>query len=558
MLLLYNSNMEIKFMTPTEVWETFNPVKDPLETYVEKCQQKDDCMETDIFFTAENTKDGKVRTYCKMIHKADWTEKHPAVLFLVPLHEKIDFDEITNLLVSKGYVVFLLDYAGFFTQRDTHTSFPDSLSFARCENAKLNLSYMGESARVTPWFVWAKIVRRCITLIGEQNLVDSEKINLIGYLHGAQLAWIVAAIDGRVNAVVPVMGCGYNAYEKHEISLDSEEERAWVSGICPETYAHFISCPVVYATSTNCLFANIDKANEIMSGIVSPIKNICISPKTDKQLAKDCFEGLLKWGDMAFKGEPPQIPSPIANFVIDNDILYVSVETFKQCDSVETFISYDNAPTPIRDWFSLEETSACETKHLFKTVPYDDSEKLFAFANVTYNGIVVSTPVITITKDKFNGVSVLPALAENNRIVYTNKKGIASFTPQTLSVIVDEDNLKMKEGPFGIKGVTVDSGYLATNKLMKSEFAKDKTSILKIDFYSPAERDIRIQLYSIYSGTSYIAKCTLKGGERWQKVLLSSSDFKSDDGKPLGVFADTQITVFKNVAGVILNNIIWI
>ena len=93
---------------------------------------------------------------------------------------------------------------------------------------------------------------------------------------------------------------------------------------------------------------------------------------------------------------------------------------------------------------------------------------------------------------------------------------------------------------------------------MKSDFAKDKASILKIDFYSPSQRDIRIQLTSIYTGASYVAKCSLKGGERWQKVLLTPSDFKSEDGKPLGLFADTQITVFKNVAGVILNNIIWI
>ena len=545
-------------MTPTEVWETFNPVKEPLETYVEKCQIKDEFMETDMFFTAETVKDGKVRTYCKMICNRNWNEKHPVVLFLANLSEKINLEEIKNLFVMKGYVVFFLDYAGFFTQRETRTSFPDSLSYARFENTKNNLSYMGESARITPWFVWAKIVRRAITLIGEQNIADSEKINLVGYVHGAQLAWIVGAIDGRLHSVVPVMGCGYNAYEKREISLDSDEERAWVSGICPETYAHFISCPVVYATSTNSLFANIDKANEIMSGITSTTKFLSISPKTDKQLAKDCFEGLLKWADIAFNGEAPKMPSPVASFSVNGDSLSLVVDVRQNCDCIETFISYDNVPAPIRDWFSLEQSSADGTVITYDVTPYDDTEKLYAFANVTYDGIVVSTPVVTITKDKFSGVKVLPALVENNRIVYTNKKGIASFTPQTSSVIVDEDNLKLKAGPFGIKGVTVDSGYLSTNKLMKSEFAKDKTSILKIDFYSPAERDIRIQLYSIYSGASYVAKCSLKGGERWQKVLLSSSDFKSDDGKPLGVFSDTQITVFKNVAGVILNNIIWI
>ena len=47
--------MEIRFMTPTEVWESFNPVKEPLETYVEKCQLKNGCLETEMFFTVPFT-----------------------------------------------------------------------------------------------------------------------------------------------------------------------------------------------------------------------------------------------------------------------------------------------------------------------------------------------------------------------------------------------------------------------------------------------------------------------------------------------------------------------
>ena len=556
---LYNLPMEIKFMTPTEVWESFNPVKEPLETYVEKCQLKNDCLETEMFFTAETVADGKVRAYCKMIHDQHLNEKRPAVLFLANLSENTAFDEIEKLFVKNGYVVFILDYAGFVTSRETRTSFPESLKFASYENAKNNLGYMGESARVTPWFVWSKIARRAITLIGEQTLVDNEKINLVGYIHGAQLAWIVAGIDGRVHAAMPVMGCGYNNYGKKDTSLsESEEERAWVSGICPETYAHFISCPIAYATSTNNDFACIDKANEIMAGISSSSKILCISPRTNKQLSKDCFLGLLKWANSAFKSDAEKLPLPTIAFTVDGDKLTLTVDTNSDCDCIETFISYDNAPAPIRDWFSLVESKTDGFKHVYDVVPFDNNEKLSAFANVTFNGVVVSTLITSISRDKFDGVKQAPAVIESNRIVYTNKKGIASFAPRTFSVIVDEDDLKLKKGPFGIKGVSVDSGYLTTNNLMKSDFAKDKASILKIDFYSPSQRDIRIQLTSIYTGASYVAKCSLKGGERWQKVLLTPSDFKSEDGKPLGLFADTQITVFKNVAGVILNNIIWI
>src|SRR5699024_12514924 len=63
-----------------------------------------------------------------------------------------------------------------------------------------------------------------------------------------------------------------------------------------------------------------------------------------------------------------------------------------------------------------------------------------------------------------------------------------------------------------------------------------------LDFYSKEPRDIRIQLFSFNTNKAYAAKCFLKGGERWQKVLLTPQDFKSDDGKPLTLFSDTQIT----------------
>ena len=223
-------------MTPIQMWEGYNPVKDPLETYIQKCNVLNDIAETEMYFTAESLKDGKIRVYSKMYAHKDWDTSHPAVLFLSDLSTSSNYVEISEMLVEQGYVVFVVDYAGFMPDVENPTSFPDSLKYASFEEAKHNLKYMGESARQTPWFVWAKIARRAITLMEEQKIIDNEKINVVGFIHGAQLAWIVAAMDGRVNAAVPVMGCGHNSYGAKEVSvLESEEECCWVSGICPES-----------------------------------------------------------------------------------------------------------------------------------------------------------------------------------------------------------------------------------------------------------------------------------------------------------------------------------
>lgn len=546
-------------MTPIQMWEGYNPVKDPLETYIQKCNVLNDIAETEMYFTAESLKDGKIRVYSKMYAHKDWDTSHPAVLFLSDLNASSNYVEISEMLVEQGYVVFVVDYAGFMPDVENPTSFPDSLKYASFEEAKHNLKYMGESARQTPWFVWAKIARRAITLMEEQKIIDNEKINVVGFIHGAQLAWIVAAMDGRVNAAVPVMGCGHNSYGAKEVSvLESEEECCWVSGICPETYARFVGCPILYATSTNSLFANLDKAGEIMASVPSKNKCLVVAPRTNYQLTKESLDSILLWANSAFKGECLSLPSPKASFKISDGRLLYSLDTELEPAEIETFISFDNVLPPIRDWFTLPNPYVGQKVNYIVT-PYDNTEKIFAFSNVKYkNGLMVSTSPVFISKKEFEDVEKAPAVVENNRIVYTNKSGLGSFSIESYSLIVDDAQLKLKTGPFGIKGVSAESGYIRTNKLTKSKFAAEKNSILKIDFYSKEPRDIRIQLFSFNTNKAYVAKCFLKGGERWQKVLLTPQDFKSDDGKPLTLFSDTQITLFKNVASVIINNIIWI
>ena len=162
-------------MTPIQMWEGYNPVKDPLETYIQKCNVLNDIAETEMYFTAESLKDGKIRVYSKMYAHKDWDTSHPAVLFLSDLSTSSNYVEISEMLVEQGYVVFVVDYAGFMPDVENPTSFPDSLKYASFEEAKHNLKYMGESARQTPWFVWAKIARRAITLMEEQKIIDNEK-----------------------------------------------------------------------------------------------------------------------------------------------------------------------------------------------------------------------------------------------------------------------------------------------------------------------------------------------------------------------------------------------
>ena len=56
----------------------------------------------------------------------------------------------------------------------------------------------------------------------------------------------------------------------------------------------------------------------------------------------------------------------------------------------------------------------------------------------------------------------------------------------------------------------------------------------------------------------YVALVDLKGGEFWEKIILKSSDFKSDNGKMLPEFSTAKILAITDAEGIIFNNFLWI
>ena len=57
---------------------------------------------------------------------------------------------------------------------------------------------------------------------------------------------------------------------------------------------------------------------------------------------------------------------------------------------------------------------------------------------------------------------------------------------------------------------------------------------------------------------NYLATVKLDGGEFWQKINLTASDFKCADGKTLSVFSDSKRCVFSGAQDVLFNNMLWI
>lgn len=85
-----------------------------------------------------------------------------------------------------------------------------------------------------------------------------------------------------------------------------------------------------------------------------------------------------------------------------------------------------------------------------------------------------------------------------------------------------------------------------------------RSSMFHFDANSTGERDLCVCAYVLPDLKKYKATTHLQGGEFWQKLLLETADFKSEEGRTLTSFSSVKTLEFVDVDGVILNNLLWI
>ena len=86
--------------------------------------------------------------------------------------------------------------------------------------------------------------------------VDKDRIALTGISWGGYLTCIVAGLDSRLKAAVPVYGCGFlhenSAWLEPRFNRMTEEQRTqWVAAFDPSNYLGWVKCPMLFVNGTN-------------------------------------------------------------------------------------------------------------------------------------------------------------------------------------------------------------------------------------------------------------------------------------------------------------------
>lgn len=554
--------MELQFLTPTLVWEGFNPKKGPLETSTVFSKERNDVISTGTFFTSENFSDGKVRAYINISYDRRWLDPRPAVLVLSKSSPIDGSNELLTDFIGAGCVVCAIDFNGSF-EGDYHTTFPESLSYCSQPECDKHLDHIEGSAKNSPWFQWSKIVRRAITLLEEHPLIDGDRIGVLGIGEGAQVAWQVAGMDSRVATLVAINGGGYLWRSgAHRFTMGNvpttDEERAFSTGVGAETYARLVNCPTCYVVASNNTYADVDRAEALISLVPATAKTLMISRGTDEQITSNVYQALKKWlkRNLTHDTEPVAMPSLSFNAVDGN--LYLVLNGDRPFTEQNIAISYGEPDPTQRFWTTLEDGQKTgENEFAYKVPVYNADELITAFASVSMEKVMElsCSPVIGTVPSKI-GVKANTAPIGDDRIIYTGNMGLGRFSSESDSVILDENNLSCQVGPFNIKGISVKTGRLVMYRSTREQFSSQRDAVLQFDSYSAEKKTV---LFSAYvDEEKYTATINLNGGECWQKISLSTADFKNQYGKHLSLFADGKKFTFDKCENVLFNNFLWL
>ncbi len=550
-------------MTPTEVWEGFDAQSAPLETSIIFAETTNHLVHERQVFLVENTQSGKLSAVCDLYYDDRWVDARSAILILPSLREANYMDQLTTF-VHEGYVCCVLDYCNR-DGGDVHTTFTKELDFAEFPECLNHLDGIENSARNTPWFVWAKIARRAITMLENVSVIDKNHIGVLGLGTGAELGWQVVGIDKRVRAFVAVNGGGYRwtkgdgRFVKGNV-FANDEQLAYSTGVGAETYAKFITCPTLFIGSQSSLYNDVDRMTDILELVKSNAEQMIISTAGGEQITKKEFQAMLQWlrNYFALTGEP--IKFPTIEFEVEERRLYVRVNSAHTAKVKTLYINYGEEHSTYRFWQAIELDQKVGVHEYIASIPvYDANELIVAYATFEYqDGDVMSTKVIGTIPARLDVRESEDIGVRESRIIYDGSMGLGSFQAETRETVLNDNNLHVAIGPFNIKGISAHAGDIMLCRNMRETNFISQMSAIHIDAYSPIARELEVSVLTYPDLKRYTARKTLQGGEFWQNILLECSDFKSEEGRTLQKFVNGKLLTFHNVDNMIFNNFLWI
>ncbi len=546
--------METKFLTPIQLWQDFNPIKDLLETAItsySKLEEEITCKS--FYFTAIGSGDNSVRVFGEVYVPLKHTSK--AVILVSDTSKGIPHESLLSF-AQKGYISASVDLSGVKRKGVVdYTKYKGTYSYGQYDESRKNLKNCSPTAEACPAFLWSRIVRRLLTVL-QEDYPNIKPICIAEY-NASEVAWHLAAMDTRIAGSVTMLGRSFGNYVGWNKSTREEPDDnndRWETAISASAYAKFVGCPMLIVTATNSSSGEFDRLSDIVGLIPKQItSHILVAPRQSKQITKEIDNTVFRWIESQYESKKALPKVPVLTYHAEESlVLKLTLEEVKNITQVRLYYAYNEELPECRNWYQVDMVKSEEY-----TASIDISEEdnlLYAYAVVEYKNIEISSLPIMINLDKQEiKRSKLPKV----KLIYDTSMENCFFA-ETEGVVLPKDTLAIKKSEIGISGIGVNKGTLATYSIGETRRLK-RGGILQISAYSLGAKDIIIRIYSHIEGQyiQYSASRQIEGGD-WEKLFFEATDFRTEERLPMEDWKGIKKIEFINSEDVLFNNMLWV
>ena len=526
-----------------------------------------------IYFSARQINGKRPKGYGVL---AESISNSPSPLIVIIGDISHSFDEdLLAYYARDNFNVFMFDYYGEDSKKTNFTKYPLEIDYANYIRAGRHFKFADTTARETCYFEWCALGYYGVSAAIELCNIIDKKIGLLCIGTGANIAWMLSSLDKRISASCTVFSAGWNEYEgiykygSNNVVINIDEEREkWLAGIAAESYAKFITAPMLFISCTNNKMTHMERTCDTISRIPEKIFTLtCFSPRFSNVIGFKNTKNISLFFKKYLYMQDITLPKKLYCSIENQDGKAAINVLAEKSDDIALIVIYycEGEINPCaRNWFEINIDTFAEKFTGYPKLSFENNQ-LFAYANITYkSGITVSSNVCV---KRIKDLNISLPVYRRSPVLYNSimdKDCFTIFIPNKTKIsnmFLEDYSVCLKEGPGGIFGIKAKSGSLATFKAGDVSFKGIDDESFKFDVYSSEPQELTVYFYD-KAGRSdeHYHTCIIKlmGGNLWQPAEIKKHNLKTPEGQNLKSWDDICMVGFDAANEFLINNILWL
>jgi len=519
-----------------ELWDGYDPQKEPLETQLVRQWQEGDVTYRYVVYTVGTFKGRKSRMAAfYAFPKHD--KKLPALLHLHGGGQRAFLHAVKHA-ADNGYAALSINWGGREMERTLPGDANTDWGALDATQSGHNSHYASmrpddktlddvESPRNNNWFLLVLAARRGITFLEQQPEVDPKRIGVFGHSMGGKLTVNVAGIDPRVKAAAPSCG-GAGSITGKVIGMPGflirDRSKLYLNTIADNPYIAGIRCPIVYLNPTNDFNGPLDNMYYNWRKLPPETVRYSISPHLNHRHLPEYDVCKMLWFEQYLKGSFtfPQTPKLEVKLDAADGVprAVVTPDPSKPIQRVDIYYSID---PHVLTRFWRDAGARRDGRSWVGTCPIMSvNEPLFAIANVTYK---LDHRII---RERVGGVYEGP-LAISSRMIAIAPEQLkeAGVKPTDAATRLIEDFSRDWHDWYRLAWLNPVHWVAGTRKLKDPKWRAPDGAELCLDVKTAKDNKLvvlfNVNDWGAFPGIkrgAFVAEKSLRSGDDWQTVRI--------------------------------------